>query len=247
MSGGQFLDMTQLQSVGAETGDMRASSRQTAYNYPVPVRDEPYLSVQEAARALSISPSTLRRYLTDHADHLQLVRARRETRVAVSSIPALARIRDLRRRRVGRREIDHLLGLSPDALGALSVSKATGETPPKSAADQEIGRVLTDMRREIAEMRHERQESEVVMRQTLSSIVFLLDKYNKEVQYYTSEERIANRERDLTIAEQEAHIRRLAGQQARPEGFLSGIATGLRQMLRVLWRSGDRTVAYSPK
>ena len=80
---------------------------------------EPFLSIAEAARALRISPTTLRRYIRDYSAHIDAVRDSRKLMVAVSSIPALAQIRDLRARKLQKPEIDNILAALP---GEISLS-----------------------------------------------------------------------------------------------------------------------------
>ena len=61
--------------------------------------DEPVLSIADAGRALGLGAATVRRYLADHACHVATCRRGRRTLILLRSFPALARIRDLRRRR----------------------------------------------------------------------------------------------------------------------------------------------------
>jgi len=64
---------------------------------------DPHISVAESARALRISPTTLRRYVKDFGSHLDVIRKGRQIMVAVSSIPTLAQIRDLRAQNSARK------------------------------------------------------------------------------------------------------------------------------------------------
>ena len=74
---------------------------------------DPHLSVAASARALRISPTTLRRYIKDYGGHLDVIRKGRLLMVAVSSIPTLAQIRDMRARKFGQEDIEYLLAALP--------------------------------------------------------------------------------------------------------------------------------------
>lgn len=217
--------MSEVQSVESLYGgeaDEAGSADQVA---------EPYISIAEAARALRISPATLRRYIHDYAAHIDAVRERRKLLVAVSSIPALAQIRDLWARKVQKTDIDSVLAALP---GEISLSGlANAEPRADTASDKTIETALRELRSDVNKMKRESRDSEVVVRQSLANILFLIERCNKEIQYHVSEERIASNERDLRIAHYEQEVRQLTDDRDRPRGWRAAIAALYRWTLGV--------------
>ena len=157
---------------------------------------DPHLSVAAAARALRINPTTVRRYIRDYGDHLDVVRDGRKLMIAVSSIPALAQIRDLRARKFARDDIQQLLSALPGQAtfaGIVDSIESTTRTAVKETVDAALG----DLRAELASLKRASSDSDVVVRQSLANVLFLIDKFGKELQFHASEERIASNERDL--------------------------------------------------
>ena len=162
-----------------------------------PVAD-PHLSVAASARALRISPATLRRYIRDYREHLDVVRNGRRLMVAVSSIPSLAQIRDLRARKFSREDIDRILAELPGSA-ALAGRAAVIEMNTSDAVNSAVEEALSGIRTELTSLRQAQRDNDTVMRQSLANILFLIDKFGKELQFHASEERIANIERDLRL------------------------------------------------
>ena len=103
---------------------------------------DPRLSVAASARALRISPTTVRRYLKDYSNHVDVVRDGRSLMISVSSVPALAQIRDLRARNFCREDIEQLLASvpGPATLAGLADSiEATARTAVKESVDAALG------------------------------------------------------------------------------------------------------------
>lgn len=195
---------------------------------------EPYLSVAEAARALRISPTTLRRYIQDYSAQVDAIRDSRKLMVAVSSIPALAQIRDLRARKFQKTDIDKILSALP---GEISLSGLAG--PADSVADQSgensggvaIDQALVALRTDFNKLKRESRDSEVVVRQSLANILFLIEKCSKEVQFHVSEERLASNERDLRIAEYEQEIQLLSDDRKQGSGWRTTLASLYHRIL----------------
>ncbi|MBT5051170.1 MAG: helix-turn-helix domain-containing protein [Rhodospirillaceae bacterium] len=190
---------------------------------------EPFLSIAEAARALRISPTTLRRYIRDYSAHIDAVRDSRKLMVAVSSIPALAQIRDLRARKLQKPEIDNILAALP---GEISLSGLSATEPPSdTTTDKGIESALRELRSDVNKMKRESRDSEVVVRQSLANILFLIERCNREIQYHVSEERIASKERDLRLAHYEQEIQLLSDDRTRIGGWRLAIAALYRRMM----------------
>ena len=215
--------MSEVQSVeslyGGETDEAK-SADQVA---------EPHLSIAEAARALRISPKTLRRYIHDYAAHIDAVRDGRRLRVAVSSIPALAQIRDLRARKLRKEKIDKILTALPGEISLAGLAK----TEPASGtnADKGMKIALRNLRTDLNKMKRESRDSEVVVRQSLANILFLIERCNKEIQYHVSEERIASKERDLRLTHYEQEIRLLSDDRDTHGGWRTAIVSLYRHMV----------------
>lgn len=190
---------------------------------------EPHLSIAEAARALRISPTTLRRYIQDYGAHVDAVRDGRKLIVAVSSIPALAQIRDLRARKHQKAEIEKILSALPGEV-ALS-SLATPEPAVPSIDSENVEEALKALQADIVKMKRESRDSEVVIRQSLANILFLIEKCSQEVQYHVSEERIASNERDLRISHYEQEIQLLADESTKKKGWRAAMAALYRRTL----------------
>ena len=195
---------------------------------------EPYLSVAEAARALRISPTTLRRYIQDYSAQVDAIRDSRKLMVAVSSIPALAQIRDLRARKFHKTDIDKILSALPGEISlsglaapAASVANLSGENTGGAVIDQALVALRTDFNK----LKRESRDSEVVVRQSLANILFLIEKCSKEVQYHVSEERLASNERDLRIAEYEQEIQLLSDDQKQGSGWRTTLTSLYRRIL----------------
>jgi len=164
--------------------------------------DDPLLSVAAAARALRISPTTLRRYIKDYKGHVDIIRDGRTVMIAVSSIPALAQIRDLRARKFSPEDVEQLLAALP-GQATLASHAASIEAGASAAVKDAVDAALGDIRKELAGIKQASQDSELVDRQSLANILFLIDKFSKELQYHASEERIANNERDRLLTRNE--------------------------------------------
>ncbi len=160
-------------------------------------REEPLLSVSDAALALRVGPATVRRYLSDFRGFVETQGERRELKIVLRSFPVLARIRDMRARRMRKGEIECCLADGPyeDANGTVQETNQSA-TPAVPATDA----ALDSLRREFAALKQELRENELVMRQSLSTILFLMEKHSKELEFHVSEERLANRERDFLLA-----------------------------------------------
>ena len=168
---------------------------------------DPHLTVAATTRALRISPTTLRRYIRDYSNHLDVVRDGRKLMIAVSSVPPLAQIRDLRARKFSPEEIHKLLTALPGKATLVGLGdsiEATTRTAVKEAVDSTLG----GLRAELASVERTSQDSDVVVRQSLANILFLIDKFGKELQFHLSEDRIASDERDLHLTrdEPERHL-----------------------------------------
>jgi len=74
----------------------------------------------------------------------------------------------------------------------------------KEAADAAFG----GLRAELASVKRTSQDSDVVVRQSLANILFLIYKFGKKLQFHLSEDRIASNERDLRLTrdEPERHL-----------------------------------------
>lgn len=219
---GDSCAMSEVQSVESRFRD------QVDHNGRADRVPEPYLSVAEAARALHISPTTLRRYIQDYGTHIDFVRAGRTVSVAVSSIPALAQIRDLRARKLQQAEIKTILTSMPGevALAGLAVPVPQG----KVRDDANVATALKDLRADVNRMKRDSRDSEVVVRQSLANMLFLIEKCSKEIQFHVSEERIASRERDLHLSQYEQEIQLLADQSNRTGGWRAAIASLYRRL-----------------
>jgi DNA-binding transcriptional MerR regulator len=188
---------------------------------------EPRLPIAACARALRVSPATMRRYIHDHGVHLDAVRDGRTLRVAVSSVPALAQIRDLRARKFSRQDIDRLLATLSDETALAGLAPSPGETTP----DDAVAKRLDALHRDIATMKEELRDSDVLVRQSLANILFLVEKCTRDIQYYASEERIASRERDLRLTEVESEYRRLSARGRKAKGVLASLMARYRLVL----------------
>jgi hypothetical protein len=195
---------------------------------------EPFLPLAEAARALRISPTTLRRYIQDYSAHIDAVREGRKLMVAVSSIPALAQVRDLRARKIQKSEIDNILSALPGeiALSGLAVLPEKSAAPAGNGASSvPLERALRELRTDLNNLKRESRDSEVVVRQSLANILFLIEKCSREVQYHVSEDRLASNERDLKIAHYEQEIQRLSHDRTQNAGWLASLRGLYRRML----------------
>jgi len=190
---------------------------------------DPHLPVAAVARALRISPSTLRRYIRDYKDHVDAVRDGRKLMVAVSSIPALAQIRDLRARKFSREDIQQFLAALPGQATLAGLADSI-ESTVGIAAKEAVEAAHQDLRTELATIKQASQNSDVVVRQSLANIMFLIDKFNKELQFHLSEERIASNERDLRLARNEHERQLLSAPRNNKTGFLSTAAALCRRL-----------------
>ena len=190
---------------------------------------DPHLSVAASARALRISPTTLRRYIKDYGDHLDVVRDGRKLMIAVSSVPALAQIRDLRARKFSREDIQQFLVAVPGqaTLAGLADSiDAAASTAVKKAVEAALG----NLRAELASIKRTSLDSDLVVRQSLANILFLIDKFNKELQFHVSEERIASNERDLRLTHFELEIQQPPNSRDGGNSLLSTAASFYRRL-----------------
>jgi len=163
--------------------------------------------VAATARALRINPTTLRRYIRDYRDHLDVVRDGRKLMIAVSYAPPLAQFRDWRAQKFSPEEIHQLLASLPGQatlVGLADAIEATTRTAVKEAVDATLG----GLRADLASVKRTSQDSDVVFRQSLAIILFLIDKFGKKLQFHLSEDRIARNERDLRLTrdEPERHL-----------------------------------------
>jgi len=153
--------------------------------------------------------------------------------VAVSSVPTLAQIRDLRARNFSIEDIERLLAALPGqvtlaGLAGLAVSPgATANSAVKEAVEAALG----DLRAELAGIKQASLDSEVIVRQSLANILFLIDKFGKELQFHASEERIASNERDLRLAHNEHELQLLPEPQNDKTSLLSAAAALWRRLL----------------
>ena len=189
---------------------------------------EPRLPVAVVARSLRLRPATLRRYVSDHGAHLDVSRDGRSLMVAVRSVPVLTQIRDLRARRFTRVQIDRLLAALSGEAALAGLAPAPLPTDA-TARDGSTDKALAAMQRELATMKEALRESDVLVRQSLSNILFLVEKCGKDIQYFAAEERIASKERDLREIESEYRLFSTRGKR-RP-GLLSGLRARYRQVL----------------
>ena len=191
---------------------------------------DPHLSVAASARALRISPATLRRYIKDYRDHVDVVRNGRKLMIAVSSIPALAQIRDLRARKYSREDIHQLLAALPGQATLAGIADSI-ESTTRTAVTEAVDAALGELRAELAGIKRASLDSDVVVRQSLANILFLIDKSNKELQFHVSEERIASNERDLRLAHNEHELQLLPEPQNDKTSLLSAAAALWRRLL----------------
>lgn len=190
--------------------DFHADSRASDQREPVA---DPHLPVAETAHALRISPATLRRYVKDYSGHVDFRRDGRKLLIAVSSIPTLAQIRDLRAQKYDRDDIQRILEAPPDRYGPASLAG--------SAVEDAVNAALGDLRAEMESIKQASMDSEIVIRQSLGNILFLIEKFGKELQFHVSEERIANNERDLRMAEPAPEPKQLPKPAKGKKRFLS--------------------------
>jgi DNA-binding transcriptional LysR family regulator len=195
---------------------------------------DPHLSIAAAARALRISPTTLRRYIKDYSDHLDVVRDGRKSMVAVSSIPALAQIRDLRARKFGREDIQRLLVAVPGQVTLEGLADSI-ESTARNAVQETVDAALGDLRTEIASLKQATLDSDVVVRQSLANILFLIEKFGKELQFHVSEERIASNERDLRMTRNENELHLLMAPQNDKTGLLYAALAFCRRVSTALF------------
>ena len=188
---------------------------------------DPHLSIAESARALRISPSTLRRYVKDYEEHIDVVRSGRTLKVAVSSIPALAQIRDLRARKYKQKDIERSLSSVPDPVD-------TADIPTAAAIREAVDAALVDIRAELASIKAASRDSEVVVRQSLANILFLIDKFGKELQFHASEERIASNERDLRLEDHGAEPTPAKITRRKNNGLISSASAVYRRLSTAL-------------
>lgn len=193
-----------------------------------PVAD-PHLTVAATARALRVSPTTLRRYIRDYRDHLDVVREGRRLMIAVSSVPALAQIRDLRARKFSRDDIQQVLAALPGQATLVGLADSI-DTTTRTAEHEAVDAALGNLRAEVASVKRASQDSDVVVRQTLANILFLIDKFGKELQFHVSEERIASNERDLRLTRYENELKLLTAPQNDKTGLLSIVAAFYRRL-----------------
>ena len=192
--------------------------------------EDPYLSVAASARALRISPATLRRYIKDYNRHLDVGRNGRKLTVAVSSIPALAQIRDLRARKVSREEIQRILAMVPSDVALAGLAPSTPAID-KPGEDKRVEEAIAGLRAELASVKRISQDNDVVVRQTLANLLFLIDKFSKELQFHVSEERIASTERDLRLTRYEDEFQRLSEGDPNGNGLFETVAGHFRRLL----------------
>lgn len=227
--------MTEIQPVTPEfppPAESTSASRRVA---------DPHLSVAAVARALRISPATVRRYIRDYEDHVDVVRNGRGFMIAVSSVPALAQIRDLRARKFGREEIRSVLAAVPGQAIVVERTESI-EAAARSAVKDAVDEALGNLRAELVKVKRATLDSDVVVRQTLANILFLIEKFGKELQFHVSEERIANNERDRRLARSERELKLLLAPPNDNPGLLSAVAGYCRRLLAGLFkrRSMDR-------
>lgn len=190
---------------------------------------DPHLSVAASARALRISPTTLRRYIKDYRDHLDVIRDGRMLMIAVSSIPALAQIRDLRARKFSRDDIQELLAALPGQATLAGLADSI-ETTTQTAVKEAVDAALGDIRAELAGVKQASLDSDVVVRQTLANILFLIEKFGRELQFHMSEERIASNERDLRLTRDENEHKLLSAPQNGKTGLLAAAVALYRRL-----------------
>lgn len=192
---------------------------------------DPHLSIAEAARSLRISPTTLRRHIKDYSDHVDVTRKGRLLMVAVSSIPSLALIRDLRAQRFSADDIRQVLRAAP-GQAILASQTAAIEASTRAAVNIAVDDALKDIRAELKSIKATSRDSDIVVRQSLANILFLIDKFGKELQFHASEERIANIERDLLLMQSEMSLKQLPKPPAKKikKGLLANAVSFYRRL-----------------
>ncbi|MDA0653022.1 MAG: hypothetical protein O3C49_07070 [Proteobacteria bacterium] len=154
--------------------------------------------------------------------------------IAVSSIPALAQIRDLRARKFNCEDIQQILAALPGQailVGLADSIQATASIAAKNAVDAAI----KDLRAELAGIKRTTQDSEVVVRQSLANILFLIDKFGRDLQFHMSEERIASNKRDLHSIQYQQETLQLPTSRTDNKGLLSIAATLCRRLSAALF------------
>lgn len=194
---------------------------------------DPHLSVAASARALRISPTTLRRYIRDYSDHLDIVRDGRKLMVAVSSIPTFAQIRDLRASKYNREDIQQILTALPGQTTLVGITHSI-EAAASAAVKDAVDAALGGLRAEIAGIKRTTQDSEIVVRQSLGNVLFLIDKFGKELQIHLSEERIASNERDLRLTENESPKQLPSKQRGGKKGLVATAVSFYRRLSNTL-------------
>ena len=92
------------------------------------------------------------------------------------------------------------------------------------------GQIVGNLRAEVASVKRATMDSDVIVRQTLANILFLIDKFGKELQFHVSEERIASNERDHRLTRYEDELKLLTAPQNDKTGLLSIVAAFYRRL-----------------
>ena len=104
------------------------------------------------------------------------------------------------------------------------------KTAAKIAVKEAVDEAFSDIRTELASIKHASRDSEVVVRQSLANILFLIDKFGKELQFHAFEERIAGNERDLRLARSKHEDQPLPVAHDRKSSLLSNAVAFYRRL-----------------